>query len=114
MDNYKTSLPFLSIDNGVGAGCAAMGASWEDYGVTWDGVEETGSEEEEGEILCCGRGVNNGPWIWSGNVSAPSWECPSPRRHGCRRSLPEKGIDTIFKNTNKNTKATGRMNNITS
>lgn len=92
--NYKTfssSLLQMSLsignDGAVGYG-AAGGASWRvDYGATSRGVGVTGSVE--GGILCYGREANSDLWIWSGNATAPSWACPSPRRHGCKQSRPD-------------------------
>lgn len=78
----------LSIDSDVVVGYGAVGraSGGVDYGVTSHGAGVTGSAE--GGILCYGRVVNNDLWIWSGNVTDQSWECPSPHTHGCRQSHP--------------------------
>ena len=80
----------LSTGNDAVVGYGAVeGASWGvDYDATSHGVEGTGSVE--GGILGYGMEVNSGLWIWSGNVTAPSWECPSLRRHGCKQFRPRK------------------------
>lgn len=73
----------LSTDSGVAEGCVVEAVALAvDYGVA-----VTGSAEEE---ILYYREVNSGLWIWSENVTDPSWEYPSPHTHGCKRSHPMK------------------------